>query len=127
MMALQISVTLDAQAARRALAQLGRDLPQRLGQGMYAEAEAIMTDSKANYCPVDTGALRASGQVEAPVIEGSLITVQLGYGNSSVPYALRQHEDLTYKHKVGSAKYLELPMMAAFPGMPERLARRVLG
>lgn len=125
-MAVQVTVTIDDQTARRALAQLGQEMLGRFGQALYVEGEAIMTDSKQNYCPVDTGALRASGQVMPTEVDGSTVTVQLGYGNSSVPYALRQHEDLTYKHTVGSAKYLELPMLAALPGMPERLVQRVM-
>lgn len=87
---------------------------------LYEEAEAIMTDSKQNYVPVDTGALRASGFVELPA--GNSVT--FGYGGPAAPYAVIVHEDLTKHHPIGSAKYLELPIMARLAGMPSLLATK---
>lgn len=112
-------------ALRSALNEKGAQAVQALGAALYQEAEEIMARSKASYVPVDTGALRASGQVTGPAISGTQASVVLGYGNSSVKYALIQHENLSYKHTVGQAKYLEQPVNEALAGMPGRLATRI--
>lgn len=54
--------------------------------------------------PLDTADLRGSGFTE---VDGNTTTV--GY---TLPYATRQHEELSYKHpKGGKAKYLEDPLI----------------
>jgi len=95
---------------RDALRRLGNDARQELGRALAVEAELIMTDSKANYVPVDTGALRASGYVQAPVITRDAVSVTMGYGGAAAPYALPVHEDLLAVHPTGQAKYLEVPV-----------------
>jgi len=92
---------------------------------MYEEANLIMTAAKTDFVPVDTGALRASGFVTPPVITGQGVEVTLGFGGPSAPYAVVVHEDLTKRHPVGQAKYLELPLKARLAGMPAVLAMRV--
>lgn len=96
----------------------------KLAAALYEEAENIMGDSKENYVPVDLGTLRSSGTVEQPEINGNSINVLLGFGGASAPYALRQHEDMSLKHDVGGAKYLERPLLKAVPGMAQRIAAR---
>src|SRR5512143_3642237 len=98
--------------------------PQAVAAALFVEAEAIMTVSKEQYVPVDTGALRASGHVVPPKISGTNVMVELGYGGPSAPYAVIVHEDLTKRHKVGQAKYLEIPLRARLAGMPAVLAMR---
>lgn len=107
---------------KAALQKLGAQAPRALGGGMYREMETMMGRSKDTFVPVDTGALRASGQVHPPVYAGSSVSVTAGYGNSSVAYALRQHEDLSYRHAVGQAKYLEQPFLEMQNGLADRLA-----
>ena len=99
---------LTEQAVRRHLFQLG---------------ERIMADSKKNYVPVVTGALRGSGFVNLPENVGGRVTVTLGYGGPSANYALAVHENpragrggITTtgklgknKSRVGQWKYLEIP------------------
>jgi hypothetical protein len=41
-------------------------------------------------------------------------------------YARDQHENLTYKHPVGRAKFLEMPMIENSPRMLQRFAARLL-
>lgn len=84
-------------------------------------AENIMASSKLEV-PVDEGVLRASGHVEPPRRTGSTVTVLLGYGGPAAPYALEQHENLRFRHKVGKAKYLENPFNAWAPLAEERIA-----
>jgi hypothetical protein len=105
----------------QAAAQAG---PQAVGMALYQEAEAIMTASKETYVPVDTGALRASGRVEPPIALGAVLAVTMGFGGPSAPYAVIVHEDLTKRHPVGQAKYLEIPLRARLAGMPSVLAMR---
>lgn len=81
---------------------------------LYMEGERIMTISK-RLVPVDTGALRSTGQVTHPEREGTSVQVTLGYGGvagngENVGYALPVHENLAAHHKVGQAKYLEQPL-----------------
>lgn len=94
-------------------------------QALYIEGNDIMTDSKANFVPVDIGTLRGSGFVENPVIDSGRIVVEIGYGGPAESYALEQHERIDYHHKVGQAKYLETPMNQAAKGLDDRLAARI--
>jgi hypothetical protein len=92
-------------------------------------AEAILTEA-IDEAPVDTGTLRRSGTVTVgklpdlaqvyeaaesgsdmkdafPGPEGKEKAVYISF---NTPYALRQHEELDYKHpRGGKAKYLEDP------------------
>ena len=87
---------------------------------LYRIAEQIMTEAKGQV-PVDTGNLRASGHVLPPEWIGNWVLVTLGFGGPAgagkgqrkdVGYAKHVHENLTARHKVGNAKYLERPMLA---------------
>lgn len=87
------------------------------------EADEIMKDSKGNYVPYEEGDLQESGYVAEPEIRGDVVSVEMGY---NTPYALVQHEDLSFQHPGGkSAKYLERPLLDAERGMDERLARDI--
>jgi hypothetical protein len=95
-----------ARAARK-IEAFSHGMRQPLGSGLRQIGEEIMTDVKASApgygVPVDTGALRASGRVEGP---RSDLTVLLSFGDAATSYALRQHEELDYRHPVGEARYL---------------------
>lgn len=80
-------------------------------------AETVMTASKRDYVPVDTGALRASGFVEQAVQLPTGAYISFGFGGPAAPYAAIVHEDLAAHHPVGSAKYLEIPLRAHVQGM----------
>lgn len=60
-----------------------------------------LLNRSARRAPKDTGDLRGSGKTE---LEGNNVTVSYG-----TEYALRQHEELDYRHTDGEAKYLENP------------------
>lgn len=123
---LPISATLE-KAGQRGL--------RALGKALYREAVGIMAESQP-LVPVDTTALRSSGYVAEPVQEGTTVRVEFGYGGpaakinpktgeSTDAYALMVHENLEAFHKVGSAKYLELPFNQATSGMTGRLAAAI--
>lgn len=100
-------------------------LDRAAGSSLLEEGESIMTDSKENYVPVDQGQLRSSGHVQGPDREGGSIFVILGYGGAAEPYALIQHESLHFQHRVGQAKFLEKPVLAAESGMGRRVGDRI--
>lgn len=99
--------------------------PQALVGEFYMQASRILTASQRDYVPVDTGPLRASGFVDPPVATGRGASVTLGYGGPAAPYAVIVHEDLTKRHKVGQAKYLSIPFLAAVQGMRSVLNLRI--
>lgn len=107
---------------------------------LYQGATNIMSESKLNYVPVDTGTLRSSGLVEQPKLEGDRVVVVLGYGGPAAPYALAVHENprsgktggvspsgQPYKRwaRVGQWKYLETPFQALRHTIAPRVAAAV--
>jgi len=61
--------------------------------------------------PVDTGELRSRSFNEGPLLSGETYFQIVGYEKSDRQfvdqYAVKVHEDLAARHKVGQAKYLE--------------------
>ncbi len=89
-----------------------------IAMGLYMIAEQIMTDSKNNYVPVDTGDLWRSGTVMPPEITTTgTISIRLGYGEE---YAKIVH-DRPPGIGQGKVKYLEKPFLAAMPGAEQLL------
>lgn len=113
-------------AAARAV---GADLAHEMAGALYREGERIMNASKTEV-PVDQGILRSTGHVSLPRVTDGAVVVEIGYGGPAAPYALRQHEELGYRHTVGKAKYLEDPFRRAVLTMDRRMAadiRRRIG
>lgn len=71
--------------------------------------------------PVDTGALRGSGETPPVTVSGTMIHAEITYGNTAVQYAVPQHERTDFFHTHGEAKYLERPLLAAAEGYARRL------
>lgn len=95
-----------------------------LQSALYMEAEAIMTASKQYYVPVDTGNLRNSGTVLPPKLKDGKVSVTLGYGGASAPYAAIVHE-YPKSYGQGKNKYLSTPLNIAVRGMGARIASRL--
>ena len=94
-------------------------------QVLMEEAQLVFRDSQ-RLVPVDTGALRASGQIIPPRKKGTKWEVVIGYGGAAKSYALEQHENLRYRHKEGkSAKYLETPTRQRGAKMPDAIRNRL--
>lgn len=70
--------------------------------GLHDGAEAILTEA-IDETPLLSGTLHRSGTVTDVPTEDAV------YISFNTPYAVRQHEDLTLRHKDGKAKYLEDP------------------
>ena len=108
---------------RATLKKIAEEAPEKCRKALRRRGELIMSDSKKNYVPVDTGALKNTGHVitsPAPKIQ-----VILSYGGPATPYAIVQHERTNYHHKVGQAKYLERPVMAAVATLAQDLAKDI--
>lgn len=106
---------------RKALRRLGDRAEFAMKRALTTEAEKVMAKAK-RLTPVDTGALRASGHVQPPVVRPGTIEVTLGFGGPSASYAVFVHERTELNHTVGQAKYLEQPVNEAARGLADRLA-----
>lgn len=73
-------------------------------RGLALAAEHILTESR-RVVPIEEGTLERSG---ATSVDGNRAAISY-----DTPYAVRQHEELGYRHDDGrQAKYLEEPMLA---------------
>jgi len=92
---------------------------------LYRSGEAVMTDSKENYVPIDTGALKSSGNVQ--VIQGTNGggKIALGYGGPAAPYAVYVHEMNKNYNKGKVWKYLQTPLQMHEPQIATDLANDV--
>lgn len=106
---------------QRAVRRIADRHPKQVKKILRAIAERIMTRSKREFVPVDLGNLKSTGHVEE---DRNRIRVTLIYGGPAAPYALDQHENMTYNHTVGGPKYLERPLMAEVPSMAQEIARK---
>ena len=127
------------------LKKLARNAPkarQAVKAEIYQFSEEVMSDSK-EIVPVRTGNLMNTGKVLLPTEQGNTVTVQMGYGDSAVGYAIYVHEALegpnpidpnwSWAKKVarggqidwtrpGSGpKYLERPLKAKQDQLPGRV------
>ena len=73
---------------------------------VYQGASIIMTEAKKR-APLDLGTLRNSGYVTLPRRDGDGVFVEAGFGGAAKAYAVRQHEESSYRHEVGEAFYLQ--------------------
>lgn len=113
----------ELQAVLRA-AQL--DAPKAVAQAIWEEANIIFAKSQI-LVPVDTSALRGSGDVSAPQGTGKLTYVDIYYGGPAAPYALYVHEILrNYHNPPTQAKYLEQPFMESLAQIQNNIARRIV-
>ena len=101
-----------------------RQFPGRVEKALKTEAEVELAESKRRV-PVDTGTLRASGQVVGPEKEGNKFYVDISYGGQAEDYAVIVHEDLDAFHKVGQALYLKSVLDESAPFMAQRVADEI--
>lgn len=116
-------VTLNVANVQANLRKVAADVGGRMGAALYEIGNEVMGESK-RLVPVDTGALKGSGYVAPPQVDGGRLVVEMGYGGPAAQYAVRQHEDLSLNHPDGGqAKFLEQPLSAL--DLPAALAARV--
>jgi hypothetical protein len=115
-----------AQELRNMLEVSGRDAGKVVGQVITEEANMIFAKAMI-LTPIDTGALRGSGGVSAPMNMPSGIGVDIFFGGPAAPYALYVHEIMYYQHNAPTqAKYLEQPFMERLPDIQQNMARRII-
>jgi len=115
-----------AQELRNMLEVSGRDAGKIVGQVILEEANMIFAKAMI-LTPIDTGALRGSGGVSAPMNMPSGIGVDIFFGGPAAPYALYVHEILgNYHNAPTQAKYLEQPFMERLPAIQANMARRII-
>ena len=103
-----------------------------VARAVYGVAEEVMTRAK-ELCPVDTGALKSTGNVSQPVVKGTEVNVKLSFGGVSgvsangkyVGYAVHVHENRHARHRTGQWKYLETPLLEAMPRVAARVAEEL--
>ena len=106
----------------------GRDAPRFAAKALREEADEAFLLSQA-VVPVQTGALRSSGEVLGPRVAGSRVFAEINYGGPSAPYAIFVHElppsRATHDYPT-RWKYLENPVRLYARGMGGRMTKRVL-
>jgi hypothetical protein len=87
--------------------------------GLTKAAEHLLGESRA-IVPIEEATLERSGVAS---VDRSTMTAAVSY---DTPYAVRQHEELTYRHDEGrQAKYLEQPALTERGTMLELMAAEV--
>ena len=107
-MAKGFKIELDSKAIERQLELALRRNPQKTAQKVTQIALDLQAKS-AKLAPIETGDLKSNCHADLSKVKGSKSQATVGY---SLPYALRQHEELGYNHpKGGQAKFLEQPFL----------------
>jgi hypothetical protein len=117
----------QVQGVTQVVARLGEEAlrhRERAARALYAVAHEIRTESMRRT-PVDTGALRSTHMVTEPEWSGNVVEVSIGVGGPAAPYAIYVHENLTARHTVGQAKFLESALLEALPSLARRVAARM--
>lgn len=129
-MAKNFSVQIELKGVEKTLLKLkgaGKVAGKAAAGALYIEGEKIMAESKDRYVPVKHGNLMASGHVALPKqTDKEVWRIDLGYGGPSVDYAIVQHENMKYRHKRGTSKYLEKPALAAAPKIGKRVGKKIM-
>lgn len=83
-----------------------RAIREAAARGLLLAADHVLGEANA-VVPLDEGPLQHSGTAS---VDESTLTAAVSY---DTPYAVRQHEELDYRHAPGrQAKYLEQPLNA---------------
>ncbi|MFF7485644.1 hypothetical protein ACFZBC_09110 [Streptomyces luteogriseus] len=96
-----------------------RQIREGAAAGVYLAAEHVL-GLATNVVPLDEGYLQSTGtaSVDTPSLTGMV--------SFDGPYAVRQHEELSWRHAPGrTAKYLENSLNAARPEVAAIIAAQV--
>ncbi|GGR71174.1 MULTISPECIES: hypothetical protein [Streptomyces] len=96
-----------------------RVLREGAARGLFLAAEHVLGEAD-QVVPLDEAALQRSGTAS---VDPSSLTAMVSY---DTPYAVRQHEELTWRHAPGrTAKYLENSLNAARPEVAALIAAQL--
>jgi len=110
--------------------KLEKGVPLLAAAALYQEA-LIEQKESMKRTPVDVttkrggGSLRDSHETSAPYWKGKFLNVDIQVGGPSAPYAIVQHENMEFFHKVGQAKFLESTINESAPYLLARIAKRI--
>ena len=85
------------------------------------EAAAELQAAAVPITPFETGTLQASIHVEGPDVRGFEATARVSTGGEASDYAIIQHENLSYIHTTGIAKFIERPLLALTPKFTRKI------
>jgi hypothetical protein len=124
-MSVQIEV-LGYNEILKALHQANEIAVRAVNIGIWEFGHKILADALP-LTPLDTGALRASGNVfpGSPQTTNVRPEYTVGFGGPSAPYALIVHERTDIRHPVGQAKFLEAAFNANVGGYKDKIAASV--
>ena len=104
---------------------LGDDLDKELARILNEVGQPRIAKIK-NRTPVRDGHLRASVHLVPAKRTRQGVEVAWAAGGVATPYAHKQHEDLSYKHKkVGQAKYISSVVFEDAKAMRSELSRAI--
>jgi hypothetical protein len=130
-----------------------KDMQVETGIAIERAVTTAITDVAGHadeMVPVDTGALRASQNIDYPTRSGNQVVASISYGGPSAPYALIQHENADLWHPpkppgkrqvggrsgvgptepgnrtYGGPKYLEFPFAQETQTYPEGFKQRLI-
>ena len=109
------------EALKKALASLTKRYPLAAGAALYQEGFALQANA-TKLAPLQYGVLRSSAYTGPPTETKGNVSVQVGFGTV---YAERQHEETTWRHTHGQAKYLEAAVNVLRVGYLKRLGDRI--
>ena len=119
-----MSGLIGADELKRKLERLARGMLTEAGKALTAEAKTIERKSRERT-PVDTGALRDTHRVSEPEIRGGVVSVAIGVGDSSTPYAVAVHERMEATHPSGQPKFLQSAAFDAVPSLSRKLGKQI--
>lgn len=100
-------------------AAAARQIREGAARGLYLAAEHVLQQSN-EVVPLDEAELQRSGVAS---VDPPSLTAMVSY---DTPYAVRQHEELTWRHAPGrTAKYLENSLNAARPEVAAIIAAEI--
>lgn len=100
---------------------IGSKLREEAAKAVEEVADLVLNEATTRV-PLEYGDLQDSGKVS---VDAENLQAAVSF---DTPYAVRQHEDMTYHHDAGrEAKYLENALNVVSNGPAEQVYRRRLG
>ena len=112
---------------RRLLKANNRKVIRATSRVVFEVANTVKIKAQA-LVPFDEGILHGTANAQMVSTKATLRdpTAEVTFGGPAAPYALRQHEDRTYRHKPGrTAGYLSIPTNAALRDFDKLIVNRI--
>ena len=107
----------------KTLAEFGLQYRAAAGDSLHEEGKLELAEAQ-NRTPFLTGNLHDSAYIKGPVVNEQGVSVTLGFGGPTAPYAVYVHEVLK-PHEIGRAKFLESTVLESAKYMTTRVANRL--